>query len=141
MRKENGLSWTDYRHLAPIHRQQYTIKREILSVETGLIGRTRRSFPLYMVESMQEHRNLLQRIINLTTIRFIMRDSNRTTIELINIFSDNGGTYERLMDEVSAAQRRLFMRMSVNPQPSSPYVQGQIPWSGGLHSDGDTFNV
>ena len=141
MRKENGLSWTDYRHLAPIHRQQYTIKREILSVETGLIGRTRRSFPLYMVESMQEHRNLLQRIINLTTIRFIMRGSSRTTIELINIFSDNGNTYERIMDEVAAAQRRLFMRMSVTPQPSSPYVLGQIPWSGEPHSDGDTFNV
>lgn len=110
-RFESGFTWSDYRHMAPVHRQQYTIKREILSVEVGLIGREKRSYPLYLVESMQENRSLLQRMMNLTTIRFTLRDSSRSTVELINVFSDDGCTYERLMDEVAAVQRRLMMRM------------------------------
>lgn len=134
-RFENGLRWSDYRHMAPVHREQYTIKREILSVEIGLIGREKRSFPLYLVESLQEHRSLLQRMMNLTTIRFTMRDSSRTTIELINVYSDGGNTYERLMDEVAAAQRRLMMRMPLGSQQSFSYLHNRIPLHGVQQED------
>lgn len=139
-RFEAGFNWSDYRHMAPVHRQQYTIKREILSVEVGLIGRETRSFPLYLVESVQENRSLLQRMMNLTTIRFTMRDSNRSTVELINVFSDDGCTYERLVDEVTASQRRLMMRMPFGSRQTFACLPDRSPWHGAGPEDEDFFS-